>query len=95
QQRFEVYRDLWGRGLHLTPGSRFGADFLVYPGPPPRFHALALAWCPPRGSGLALAGLVARARLGGSVRKTLLLCGAAGPGPGPTYTSVQWRADLA
>ncbi|NXP81063.1 SEN34 endonuclease, partial [Ramphastos sulfuratus] len=105
--RFQAYRDLWGRGLHLTPGGKFGGDFLVYPGPPARFHAAAIALAPPEGAGLALAELVAAARLGTSVRKTLLLCGAGPsespahdhtpgeePRPGPAYTSLQWRADL-
>ena len=32
ERRFRVYRDLWGRGLHLTAGGKFGGDFLVYPG---------------------------------------------------------------
>lgn len=34
ERRFRVYRDLWGRGLHLTAGGKFGGDFLVYPGEP-------------------------------------------------------------
>lgn len=32
ERRYRVYRDLWGRGLHLTAGGKFGGDFLVYPG---------------------------------------------------------------
>ncbi|KAM9510587.1 tRNA-splicing endonuclease subunit Sen34 [Guaruba guarouba] len=95
EQRYRVYRDLWGRGLYLTHGGKFGGDFLVYPGPPALFHAAALALCPAPGSGLAPGALVAAARLGTHVRKTLLLCSAGPPGGAPAYTSLQWRADLA
>lgn len=27
-----VYEDLWKRGFYITPGQKFGADFLVYLG---------------------------------------------------------------
>lgn len=64
------------------------------PGPPERFHAAAVALCPPPGAGLPLGGLVAAARLGTHVRKTLLLCAAPPGGAPPTYTSLQWRGDL-
>ncbi|XP_074878457.1 tRNA-splicing endonuclease subunit Sen34 [Buteo buteo] len=94
ERRYRVYRDLWGRGLHLTAGGKFGGDFLVYPGPPERFHAAAVALCPPPGAGLPLGGLVAAARLGTHVRKTLLLCAAPPGGAPPAYTSLQWRGDL-
>lgn len=30
--RFKVFRDLWQKGYYLTSGSKFGGDFLVYPG---------------------------------------------------------------
>ncbi|NWX52721.1 SEN34 endonuclease, partial [Steatornis caripensis] len=62
--------------------------FLHPPGPPERFHAAAVALCPAPGAELALSALVAAARLGTHVRKTLLLCAT------PAYTSLQWRGDL-
>lgn len=63
------------------------------PGPPERFHAAAVALVPPPGAELPLAALVAAARLGTHVRKTLLLCSAPSAGS-PAYTSLQWRGDL-
>lgn len=30
--RFQVFRDLRGRGFFLTSAGKFGGDFLVYPG---------------------------------------------------------------
>lgn len=32
QLRYHVYRDLWNQGFFLSNGSKFGGDFLVYPG---------------------------------------------------------------
>ncbi|XP_053908260.1 tRNA-splicing endonuclease subunit Sen34 [Cuculus canorus] len=95
-RRLRAFRALWGRGLHVTGGGKFGGDLLVYPGPPERFHAAALLVVPRRSARLPLPALVAAARLGAHVRKTLALCD---PDPGLdaglALTSVQWRRDLA
>jgi len=37
--RYLVFRDLHKRGFSITAGSKFGADFLLYPGDPTQFHA--------------------------------------------------------
>ncbi|NXV71374.1 SEN34 endonuclease, partial [Atlantisia rogersi] len=87
---------LWGRGSVWVLWGRLWVPLTAPPppaGPPERFHAAAVALCPAVGEGLALGALVAAARLGTHVRKTLLLC-AAPPGGPPRYTSLTWRADL-
>ncbi|NXD46884.1 SEN34 endonuclease, partial [Copsychus sechellarum] len=94
ERRFRVFRELWGRGLHLTPGGKFGGDFLVYPGPPSLFHAGAVALCPRSSAPQPLGALLAAARLGTSVRKSLLLCSSAPPGGALACTALTWRADL-
>lgn len=30
--RYQVFRDLRGRGFYLTSAGKFGGDFLIYPG---------------------------------------------------------------
>lgn len=30
--RYAVFKDLWEKGHYITSGSKFGADYLVYPG---------------------------------------------------------------
>ena len=37
--RCAVFADLHGRGLTMTTGIKFGADFLAYPGDPMAYHA--------------------------------------------------------
>ncbi|CAM4689524.1 unnamed protein product [Lepidochelys olivacea] len=89
EARYRVFRELWGRGYYLSGGSKFGGDFLVYPGDPLRFHAHYIALCCPQGAPLPLRTLVAAARLGTGVKKTLLLC-SPGPSGTLTFTSLQW-----
>lgn len=38
-ERYAVYRDLKRRKYCITAGSKFGADYLLYPGDPTLFHA--------------------------------------------------------
>ncbi|XP_071389023.1 tRNA-splicing endonuclease subunit Sen34 isoform X2 [Centroberyx affinis] len=92
--RYRVFRDLRGRGFYLTSAGKFGGDFLVYPGDPLRFHAHFIAVCLSRDEPLPLLDVLAVARLGSNVKKTVLLCS---PGPedgdgdgGVVYTSLQW-----
>ena len=39
QAHVRVFRDLWERGWAITLGTKFGADYLVYPGDPMAHHA--------------------------------------------------------
>jgi len=69
-----VFRDLWQKGFYLTDGSKFGGDYLVYPGDPIQFHAkYVVICCEDPISAMDEKDLVARSRLGTSVKKTVLL----------------------
>ncbi|XP_050921543.1 tRNA-splicing endonuclease subunit Sen34 isoform X2 [Lates calcarifer] len=87
--RYQVFRDLRGRGFYLTSAGKFGGDFLIYPGDPLRFHAHFIAICLSLDESLCLLDVLAIARLGSNVKKTVLLCS---PGLDGTmvYTSLQW-----
>ncbi|XP_018425800.1 PREDICTED: tRNA-splicing endonuclease subunit Sen34 [Nanorana parkeri] len=87
--RFKVFRDLWQKGYYLTSGSKFGGDFLVYPGDPMRFHAHYIAICFPQDEEIALSDIITAGRLGTNVKKTVLLCSSNQEGL-VTYTSLQW-----
>ena len=30
--KFKIFEDLWNKGFYITDGSKFGGDFLAYPG---------------------------------------------------------------
>ncbi|KAF7658542.1 hypothetical protein LDENG_00011320 [Lucifuga dentata] len=89
--RYQVFRDLRGRGFYLTSAGKFGGDFLVYPGDPLRFHAHFIAMCLSLDESVPLLDILAVARLGSNVKKTVLLCSPGeGPDGGVVYTSLQW-----
>uniref|UniRef100_A0A3B5A7U9 tRNA-splicing endonuclease subunit Sen34 n=1 Tax=Stegastes partitus TaxID=144197 RepID=A0A3B5A7U9_9TELE len=87
--KYQVFRDLRGRGFYLTSAGKFGGDFLVYPGDPLRFHAHFIAVCLALDESICLLDVLAVARLGSNVKKTVLLCSPA-PDGGVRYTSLQW-----
>uniref|UniRef100_A0A3Q1J255 tRNA-splicing endonuclease subunit Sen34 n=1 Tax=Anabas testudineus TaxID=64144 RepID=A0A3Q1J255_ANATE len=87
--RYQVFRDLRGRGFYLTSAGKFGGDFLVYPGDPLRFHAHFIAVCLSLNESVCLLDILAVARLGSSVKKTVLLC-SPGTDGAVAYTSLQW-----
>ncbi|CAH2039632.1 unnamed protein product, partial [Iphiclides podalirius] len=33
--RYQIFKDLWYKGHYITCGSKFGCDYLLYPGDPP------------------------------------------------------------
>eukprot|EP00079_Xenopus_tropicalis_P010299 XP_002935038.2 PREDICTED: tRNA-splicing endonuclease subunit Sen34 [Xenopus tropicalis] len=87
--RYKVFKSLWQKGYFLTSGSKFGGDFLVYPGDPMRFHAHFIAICFPYKEEIPLSDIVTAGRLGTNVKKTVLLC-SADEGGEVTFTSLQW-----
>uniref|UniRef100_A0A8D0GUL6 tRNA-splicing endonuclease subunit Sen34 n=1 Tax=Sphenodon punctatus TaxID=8508 RepID=A0A8D0GUL6_SPHPU len=89
ETRYRIYRDLWEQGHFVTGGTKFGGDFLVYPGDPMRYHAHYIVLCVPQQAPLPLYDVISAGRLGSNVKKTVLLCSAAADGS-ITYTSVQW-----
>ncbi|KAG8434077.1 hypothetical protein GDO86_012449 [Hymenochirus boettgeri] len=87
--RYKVFRNLWQKGYFLTNGSKFGGDFLVYPGDPMRFHAHYIVICYPYKKEIPLSDIISAGRLGTNVKKTVLLCSADKEGA-VTFTSLQW-----
>ncbi|XP_067325970.1 tRNA-splicing endonuclease subunit Sen34 isoform X2 [Anolis sagrei] len=89
EAHYRIFRNLWERGFYVTSGSKFGGNFLVYPGDPMRFHAHYIALCVPRDTPLSLCDIISAGRLGTNVKKTVLLCSADEDGT-VAYTSLQW-----
>ncbi|XP_062993536.1 tRNA-splicing endonuclease subunit Sen34 [Elgaria multicarinata webbii] len=89
EMRCCIFRNLWEQGYYVTSGSKFGGDFLVYPGDPMRFHAHYIALCVPKDASLSLHDIISAGRLGTNVKKTVLLCSVDQDGAA-VYTSLQW-----
>nr|XP_020654525.1 tRNA-splicing endonuclease subunit Sen34 [Pogona vitticeps]XP_020654526.1 tRNA-splicing endonuclease subunit Sen34 [Pogona vitticeps] len=89
EMRYCIFRNLWEQGFYITSGSKFGGDFLVYPGDPMRFHAHYIALCVSKDTPLALSDIISMGRLGTNVKKTVLLCSVDQDGAA-VYTSLQW-----
>ncbi|XP_007432205.1 tRNA-splicing endonuclease subunit Sen34 [Python bivittatus] len=89
EMRYCIFRDLWERGYYVTTGSKFGGDFLIYPGDPMRFHAHYIALCFSKDAPISLCDIISAGRLGTNVKKTVLLC-SVDQGGTIAYTSLQW-----
>ena len=89
EARYKVFSDLWERGYFITNGSKFGGDYLVYPGDPLRFHSHFIVKILPLGGRLSGLDLVSVGRLGSTVKKTTVLASVDSSGK-VIYTSVQW-----
>lgn len=89
QLRYHVYRDLWNQGFFLSNGSKFGGDFLVYPGDPSRYHSHYIVICIPHDKPMSALDIVRMGRLGSNVRKTVLMC-SQDCNQRISYISLQW-----
>ncbi|XP_045766252.1 tRNA-splicing endonuclease subunit Sen34 [Maniola jurtina] len=92
--RYAIFKDLWQKGFHMTSGSKFGADFLVYPGDPVKFHAMYMLRCLNDYATLFRpASLVAFGRLSVAVNKLAVLafCNAYGK---IEYQTLQWHDSV-
>ncbi|KPJ07148.1 tRNA-splicing endonuclease subunit Sen34 [Papilio machaon] len=92
--RYNIFKDLWLKGHYITSGSKFGCDYLLYPGDPVRFHATYMVRCvydtlaPFRPT-----NLVAFGRLSVAVNKLAILafCNSFGK---IEYQTLQWHDNI-
>lgn len=73
RHRYIVFKDLHARGFRLTGGSKFGADYLVYPGDPTVYHAQLCVRLVPPEAPILPASLAATCRGSFQARKHLLM----------------------
>nr|CAD7571456.1 unnamed protein product [Timema californicum] len=88
--RYNTFKTLWEQGYFITPGQKFGGDFLVYPGDPVKFHAQFLIICVERTSALPMSEIVAFGRLGSSVRKTVVIASPSSDQKSVVFQSINW-----
>jgi len=72
--KFLVFEDFHKRRQYwISPGIKFGGDFLAYPGDPSEYHAEFIIICPDQSTALNEACFASQCRLAHTVRKTLLI----------------------
>ncbi|CAI9721984.1 tRNA-splicing endonuclease subunit Sen34 [Octopus vulgaris] len=64
--RYRVFKEFWEQGYFLTHGSKFGGDFLVYPGDPARYHSFFIVRCVKQTEKIPMMDIAAIERLGTS-----------------------------
>ncbi|KAK2766829.1 tRNA-splicing endonuclease subunit [Arachnomyces sp. PD_36] len=73
---YPLFAHLHSQGYFLSPGLRFGCQYLAYPGDPLRFHSHFLAVAADWDEEFDLMKIVAGGRLGTGVKKGFLIGGA-------------------
>eukprot|EP00057_Strongylocentrotus_purpuratus_P032218 XP_786961.2 PREDICTED: tRNA-splicing endonuclease subunit Sen34 [Strongylocentrotus purpuratus] len=84
-----VFQHFWEMGYYMTSGTKFGGDFLVYPGDPFLFHSYFIVVCIPHHKQLSPLELVSHGRLGTFVKKAVVLC-SVNSQKEVICTSIQW-----
>lgn len=95
RHRYWVFRDLLSKGYRLTGGSKFGADFLVYPGDPTLYHAQFCVRLLPFQQPITPAILAAATRGSHQARKHLLIASVVEQEPEAGAEAVQTGAAQA
>ncbi len=72
---YPLFAHLHEKGYYLSPGLRFGCQYLVYPGDPLRFHSHFLAVSAEWDEEIDLIDIIAGGRLGTGVKKGFLVGG--------------------
>ncbi|PWY96617.1 tRNA-splicing endonuclease subunit Sen34 [Aspergillus sclerotioniger CBS 115572] len=90
---YPLFAHLHSEGYFLSPGLRFGCQYLVYPGDPLRFHSHFLGVAADWDEEFDLMKIVAGGRLGTGVKKGFLIGGAEGSDGDPSSVrtfSIEW-----
>ncbi|KAJ2788310.1 tRNA-splicing endonuclease subunit [Coemansia linderi] len=90
QLRFDLFKDLHKRGFYITRGIKFGADYMLYPGEPMRYHSHYIVNLVDHQDKITPRQLIALSRLGTSVKKTRILCSWDSTVQQFIYVNVDW-----
>ena len=88
-----VFADLWREGFYITDGSKFGGDFLAYPGDPIQFHAKYVVICQDSPEKCSETDLTTRSRLATSTKKTVIFASLKSSGQDTQkvkYQAIKW-----
>lgn len=82
--RYRLFEFLHDRGYFMTPGLRFGGDFVAYPGDPLRYHSHFTCKAKAADEQWPVMDLVSGGRLGTGVKKSWLV------GSGEQCFTIEW-----
>lgn len=88
-QTYPLFKHLHDRGFFLSPGLRFGCQYMAYPGDPLRYHSHFLVDGKSWDDEIKLIDIVGGGRLGTGVKKGYLLGGSDPEGQVKTF-SIEW-----
>jgi tRNA-splicing endonuclease subunit Sen34 len=88
-QTYPLFKHLHDRGYFLSPGLRFGCQYMAYPGDPLRYHSHFLVDGNEWDEEINLIDIVGGGRLGTGVKKGYLLGGTNPEGQVKTF-SIEW-----
>ena len=88
-QTYPLFKHLHDRGYFLSPGLRFGCQYMAYPGDPLRYHSHFLVNGNKWDDEINLMDIVGGGRLGTGVKKGYLLGGTDPEGKVKTF-SIEW-----
>jgi tRNA-splicing endonuclease subunit Sen34 len=72
--RYKIFKSLWEKGFYISKGSKFGGDFLLYPGDPSRFHSNYVVTVARPNQTFSPLDAISMGRLGTTVKKTHAVC---------------------
>lgn len=85
-----MFSDLWRKGYYLTTGLKYGGDYLVYDGNPIGVHSYFIAKIYSWSEDISSLSLVQDGRLGGKVKKNILLCTVKPDNDTVQYITLHW-----
>ncbi|KAK6531515.1 tRNA-splicing endonuclease subunit, variant 3 [Arthrobotrys megalospora] len=89
EARYQVYKHLQSLGYFMSPGLRFGCQYVAYPGDPLRFHSHFLVKSLRWDEELSILDLVGGGRLGTGVKKAWMISGLEQPDKEADESEVQ------
>ena len=89
--RYAVFQDFWKRGFYLTPGSKFGGDFLAYPGDPIQYHAHCVIIVLPYTKFISPLDVISYGRLAVTVKKSPVLASVHPDTEEVLYLCLDWQ----
>jgi tRNA splicing endonuclease len=72
--RYKIFKHLYEMGYHITRGSKFGGDYLLYNGSPDDYHSDFIVIIANQNQTFSSKEIIAMGRLGTAVKKSNVLC---------------------